>query len=105
MAQHNYGQPYYDLPFQFPPQQMQQTMPHAPPPDAHGSSQAMQPAPAPNAFYIPGLQQQAPPSNINHHAYSQNAHQPPYPQGKGSLHVTQAPLKLRLTYHSCVGAT
>ncbi|KAH3946496.1 hypothetical protein HBI24_147810 [Parastagonospora nodorum] len=84
MAQHNYGQPYYDLPFQFPPQQqmqqMQQSMAHAPPPNAQGSSQAMQPAPAPNAFYIPGLQQQAPPSNVNHHAYSQNAQQPPYPQ-------------------------
>ncbi|EAT82975.2 hypothetical protein SNOG_09710 [Parastagonospora nodorum SN15] len=57
MAQHNYGQPYYDLPFQFPPQQqmqqMQQSMAHAPPPNAQGSSQAMQPAPAPNAFYIP----------------------------------------------------
>jgi hypothetical protein len=80
MAHNNYSQqPYYGLPFQIPPQQMQQPVPNAPQ-DAHGSSQALQHAPAPNAFYIPGLQQ-APPSHVNPHAYSQNAQQPPYPSG------------------------
>jgi hypothetical protein len=80
MAHNNYSQqPYYGLPFQYTPQQMQQPIPNAPR-DAQSSSQALQHAPAPNAFYIPGLQQ-APPSHVNHHAYSQNAQQPPHPSG------------------------
>ncbi|KAL5115443.1 hypothetical protein ACEQ8H_006665 [Pleosporales sp. CAS-2024a] len=79
MAQNNYSQPYYGLPFHFPAQQMQQAMPA---PDAHNGSQAVQHAPVSNsAFYIPGLQlQQAAASNANPHAYSHHAQQPPYPQ-------------------------
>ncbi|KAH7066545.1 hypothetical protein FB567DRAFT_599694 [Paraphoma chrysanthemicola] len=84
---HNYPQqPYYGLPFQYPPQpqQMQQQMPQHPPlapPEAHGGPPAMQQqhAPDPHAFYLPGLQP-PPAPNANHASYNQNAQQPPFPQ-------------------------
>ena len=70
----NYSQPYYGLPFQFLPHQMQQSAPNAP-------SEAQGASPAPNAFHIPGLQQ-APLPSTNHTSYNHNAQQPPFPPGK-----------------------
>ncbi|KAF1840162.1 uncharacterized protein K460DRAFT_410763 [Cucurbitaria berberidis CBS 394.84] len=75
MADHSSQQPYYRLPFAYPPQQMQ---PSAPPEEHRGPSH-MQQAPAPDAFAsIPGLQHSALPG-INLSAYGQNSQQPPFP--------------------------
>ncbi|KAF1919466.1 hypothetical protein BDU57DRAFT_512582 [Ampelomyces quisqualis] len=73
-------QPYqYGLPFQFPPHQMPTHPAPSAPSDAQGASQQLQHAPpSQNAFHIPGLHH-APPPNVNHTSYSQNAHQPSYP--------------------------
>ncbi|KAF2820508.1 hypothetical protein CC86DRAFT_332974 [Ophiobolus disseminans] len=68
----NYSQPYYGLPFQYPPpQQMQQPVPNAPA-DAQGGQYS---APVPHAF-LPGLS--APSPNANQMSFGHNSQQPPF---------------------------
>ncbi|OAL43735.1 hypothetical protein IQ07DRAFT_592815 [Pyrenochaeta sp. DS3sAY3a] len=67
----NYSQPYYGLPFGYPPPQMPQ-----PAPGTHPDERA----PPPSSFPpIPGLQPGAIPG-LNLSAYNQNGQQPPLPQ-------------------------
>ncbi|KAF2124221.1 hypothetical protein P153DRAFT_426669 [Dothidotthia symphoricarpi CBS 119687] len=69
MANNQYSQPYFGLPFAFSHQQMPQPVPTAHPESHAGSSDARQP-PAPDAFpSLPGL---------NFTAYGQNTQQPQY---------------------------
>lgn len=73
----NYSQqPYYGMPFPFPPPQMPQ--------QAHSDPQSAFPDMSQAPFqHLPGLQPAAPsPQNVNSFAYGQNAQQPPLAPGE-----------------------
>ena len=80
----NYSQPYYGMPFQYPPPQMNQQQPPYAHMDPQSGFQDMSQPPTPSAFqHIPGLHHPLAPTSqaTNNHSYSQNTQQPPLPPG------------------------